>query len=92
MIKRVFLIVLDSLGVGELPDAYKFHDEGSNTLRAIRTSKFFVGDNLKKLGMFNIDGVEGGIENPTGVYARLSEKSAGKDTTVGHWEDRKSVV
>lgn len=86
MIKRVFLIVLDSLGVGELPDAYKFHDEGSNTLRAIRTSKFFVGDNLKKLGMFNIDGVEGGIENPTGVYARLSEKSAGKDTTVGHWE------
>lgn len=86
MIKRVFLIVLDSLGVGELPDAYKFHDEGSNTLRAIRTSKFFLGDNLKKLGMFNIDGVEGGIENPTGVYARLSEKSAGKDTTVGHWE------
>ncbi|MDY5689271.1 MAG: phosphopentomutase, partial [Eubacteriales bacterium] len=86
MIKRVFLIVLDSLGVGELPDAYKFHDEGSNTLRAIRTSKFFVGDNLKKLGMFNIDGVEGGIESPTGIYARLSEKSAGKDTTVGHWE------
>lgn len=86
MVKRVFLIVLDSLGIGELPDADKFGDVGSNTLRSIRTSKYFVGDNLKKLGMFNIDGVDGGIENPTGVYARLSEKSAGKDTTVGHWE------
>ncbi len=86
MVKRVFLIVLDSLGIGELPDADKFGDVGSNTLRSIRTSKYFVGDNLEKLGMFNIDGVDGGIENPTGVYARLSEKSAGKDTTVGHWE------
>lgn len=86
MVKRVFLIVLDSLGIGELPDADKFGDVGSNTLRSIRTSKYFVGDNLEKLGMFNIDGVDGGIENPTGVYARLSEKSAGKDTIVGHWE------
>lgn len=86
MIKRVFLIVLDSLGIGEMPDSINFGDEGSNTLRAIRTSHNFSGTNLGKLGMFNIDGVDGGEKNVIGDYARLSEKSAGKDTTVGHWE------
>ncbi|MBO5926903.1 MAG: phosphopentomutase [Clostridia bacterium] len=86
MNKRVFLIVLDSLGIGELPDSCKFGDENSNTLKAISKSKFFKCDNLKRLGLFNIDGVQGGISCPTASYARLAEKSAGKDTTVGHWE------
>lgn len=86
MINRVFLIVLDSFGIGEMPDSFKFHDEGSNTLGAIRNMPNFKAENLKKLGLFNIDGVGGGISNPQGVYARMAEKSAGKDTTVGHWE------
>ncbi len=84
--KRVFLIVLDSLGVGELPDANLFNDEGSNTLNSIRASKYFKANNLIDLGLFNIDGVEGGISSPKASYAKLKEKSMGKDTTVGHWE------
>ncbi len=84
--KRVFLIVLDSLGVGELPDAKLFNDEGSNTLKSIRTSKYFKANSLINLGLFNIDGVEGGISLPKASYAKLKEKSMGKDTTVGHWE------
>lgn len=55
--KRVFLIVLDSFGIGEMPDADKFGDEGSNTLRAIYKSPKFSCPNLEKLGLFNIDGV-----------------------------------
>ncbi|MDY4709530.1 MAG: phosphopentomutase [Eubacteriales bacterium] len=86
MIKRIFLIVMDSLGIGALPDAAAFSDEGSNTLASIRKSPYFKGENLKKLGLFNIDGVEGGVVNPAGAYGRFREKSAGKDTTVGHWE------
>ena len=86
MAKRVFLIVLDSLGVGELPDAKNFGDEGSNTLKAIRQDGCFKADNLKNLGLFNIDGVGGGIANPLGSYAKMTEKSLGKDTTTGHWE------
>lgn len=86
MIKRVFLIVLDSLGIGELPDAASFGDEGSNTLRAIRTSHAYCGANLGHLGLYNVDGVDGGEKNIIGNYARLAERSAGKDTTVGHWE------
>ncbi len=86
MIKRVFLIVIDSLGIGELPDAQKFGDAGSNTLGAIRKSSKLNIPNLKKLGLFNVDGVGGGVESPTASFARMAEKSAGKDTTVGHWE------
>lgn len=87
MIKRVFLIVLDSLGIGALPDAAKFGDEGSNTLKAISSSPHFSADNLGALGLFNIDGVDfGRRQNVVGDYARLAEKSSGKDTTVGHWE------
>lgn len=90
MEKRVFLIVLDSLGVGELPDADKFGDSGSDTLKAIRTSKKFNIKTLNELGLLSIDGVSqsttGGIENHIGSYAKMSEKSMGKDTTVGHWE------
>lgn len=86
MPKRVFLIVLDSFGIGELPDSYRWNDEGSNTLAAIRNNANFNCPTLKKLGLFNIDGVGGGISNPLGSFARMSEASNGKDTTVGHWE------
>ena len=85
---RVFLIVLDSFGIGEMPDSEKFGDKGSNTLSACyHTGKLFT-PNMKKLGLYNIDGVELGEseKSPKGVYARLFEKSKGKDTTVGHWE------
>lgn len=88
MKKRVFLIVLDSLGIGEMPDAARFGDEGSNTLKSISESKFFKSDNLSKLGLFNIDGVDCGKKtaHPMGDYCRLKELSAGKDTVTGHWE------
>ncbi|MDE6617568.1 MAG: phosphopentomutase [Clostridiales bacterium] len=86
MAKRLFLIVLDSFGVGELPDAYKWHDEGSDTLGAIRNHPNFDCPELKKLGLFNIDGVGGGVPSPTASYAKMSELSMGKDTTIGHWE------
>lgn len=86
MSKRVFLIVLDSFGIGAMPDANKWQDEGSNTLGAIRNHAAFFCPNLIKLGLFNIDGVGGEIENPIGSFARMTERSNGKDTTVGHWE------
>ena len=86
MANRFFLIVLDSFGVGELPDAYKWHDEGSKTLGAIRNHPNFDCPNLKQLGLFNIDGVGGGVAHPTASYAKMSELSMGKDTTIGHWE------
>lgn len=86
MAKRFFLIVLDSFGVGELPDAYKWNDEGSNTLGAIRNHPNFDCPELTKMGLFNIEGVGGGVSAPTASYARMSEQSMGKDTTIGHWE------
>lgn len=86
MAKRFFLIVLDSFGVGELPDAYKWHDEGSNTLGAIRNHPNFNCPELERMGLFNIDGVGGGVSAPKASYARMAEKSMGKDTTIGHWE------
>lgn len=88
MKKRVFLIVLDSLGIGEMPDASRFGDEGSNTLKSISKSKFFKADNLSKAGLFNIDGVDCGVKTPRPVcdFCRLKERSAGKDTVTGHWE------
>ncbi|HAB62436.1 MAG TPA: phosphopentomutase [Lachnospiraceae bacterium] len=93
--KRVFLIVLDSFGIGEMPDAANYGDAGSNTVKAASTSQYFRMPNMKKLGFFNIDGVE--IERPeedwakeevtpVGAYARMTEMSKGKDTTIGHWE------
>ena len=86
--KRVFLIVLDSFGIGEMPDAKKYGDEGSNTLAAIVKSKKYKTPNLEKLGLFNIEGVDckEDVENPQASFARLAESSNGKDTTTGHWE------
>ncbi len=86
MSKRVFIIVLDSLGCGEAPDAYLWNDEGSNTLGSIRKSSKFNCPNMINMGLFNIEGVGGGVSNPTGSFARLQESSMGKDTTIGHWE------
>ena len=86
MAKRFFLIVLDSFGVGELPDAYKWHDEGSNTLGAIRNHPNFNCPELERMGLLNIDGVGGGVSALKASYARMAEKSMGKDTTIGHWE------
>ena len=79
-------MVVDSLGIGGADDAERFGDLGSNTLNAIRTNSNFHAENLKKLGLFNIDGVGGGVETPLATYLRLKEKSNGKDTTLGHWE------
>jgi len=86
MSKRVFIVVIDSMGIGEMPDAAKWGDEGSNTLATIRKSDKFNCPNLTKLGLMNIDTVGGGTECPEGVYGRLTEVSMGKDTTTGHWE------
>ena len=86
MAKRFFLIVLDSFGVGELPDAYLWHDEGSDTLGAIRHHPNFHCPELEAFGLFNIDGVGGGVPAPKASYAKMAEKSMGKDTTIGHWE------
>lgn len=88
MNKRVFLIVLDSMGIGGAPDADEFGDYGSDTLNSISHSDKFNIPNLCKLGLVNIDGVNvlPKEKSPTGAYARLVEVSKGKDTTIGHWE------
>lgn len=86
--KRVFLIVLDSVGMGEMPDAAEYGDAGSNTILAVSKSPYFSMPNMKKLGYFNIDGmaVNDKEEHPTAAFARMTESSKGKDTTIGHWE------
>lgn len=86
--KRVFLIVLDSFGIGEMPDAANYGDKGSNTLGTVAKSQEFSMPNMEKLGLFNIDGVtaKAPYAAPEGVFARMTEQSAGKDTTTGHWE------
>ncbi len=111
MMKRIFLIVLDSFGIGEMPDAASYGDAGSNTLGTVRKSPYFSMPNMEKMGLFRIDGAGGPCgspdremtgrssydsgensrikrreEAPAGAYARMAERSAGKDTTTGHWE------
>lgn len=86
--KRVFLIVLDSFGIGEMPDAANYGDKGTNTLGSVSGSPFFHVPNMEKLGLFEIEGVnlkEKGSQH-TAVVARMKEASKGKDTTIGHWE------
>ena len=85
---RCVVIVLDSLGVGELPDAASYGDVGSNTLKsAVLLGKAKL-PNMSAMGLFNIDGVdyEKGVSSPCAAYGRLIERSPGKDTTTGHWE------
>ncbi|HPA54400.1 MAG TPA: phosphopentomutase [Bacillota bacterium] len=89
MVSRVILIVLDSVGIGELPDADMYGDSGSNTLGClVRNVKDFKLKNLEALGLGNIDRSIGLqiAENPTGSFGRAKEVSPGKDTTTGHWE------
>lgn len=88
MYKRIFLIVCDSLGIGESPDANLFGDEGSNTLKSVMTSDKFQISSLKNLGLLNIENTSliGKIDNPIGSYGKCQEISKGKDTVTGHWE------
>ena len=86
--KRIFLIVLDSFGIGAMPDSESFGDVGVNTLAACATSAKLHIPNMIAAGLGNIDGVAclPRVEAPTGAVARLTEASMGKDTTIGHWE------
>ena len=90
MKKRIFLIVLDSFGVGELPDAKDFGDAGSNTLGALQASGKLNCPNLEKLGLFNIENCArynyAPVKAPLADFGRMLEASRGKDTTTGHWE------
>ncbi len=92
MSKRVILIVMDSFGIGGADDAAEFGDAGTNTLLSCTKSPYFRAQNLAKMGLFSINGVKDTVKvsecdiTPTGSYARLIEKSMGKDTTIGHWE------
>ena len=87
MTKRVFLIVLDSFGIGYEPDADKFGDVGANTLASIAKDPGFQTPNMATLGLFNLDGVDckAPVHPVAGSCARLQEASNGKDTTIGHW-------
>ena len=86
--KRVFLIVLDSLGAGEAPDAQSFGDVHAHTIKSVYKTGILKIPNLLKLGIGNIDGLDflGRNDAPIASVARLEEQSAGKDTTTGHWE------
>lgn len=86
--KRVFLIVLDSFGIGEMEDAADYGDKGTSTLRSVFASPEFSMPNMTQMGLFNMDGVDFGnpVANPTARIARMKEASRGKDTTIGHWE------
>ena len=86
--KRVFLIVLDSFGIGAMEDAASYGDIDVNTLRSVYRSAYFHMPNMQKMGLFNIDGVVVGEkeEEYTAAIARMAEASRGKDTTIGHWE------
>ena len=83
--KRVFLIVLDSFGIGEMEDAASYGDFNVNTLRSVSSSCRLSIPNLRELGLFNIDGVTVGeqVANPKAAYGRMAERSKGKDTTIG---------
>lgn len=86
--KRVFLIVLDSFGIGEMEDAADYGDSGTNTLRSVASSPAFDMPNMGALGLFNIEGVDcrDKVQAPSARIARMREASKGKDTTIGHWE------
>ena len=86
--KRLFIIVLDSVGIGALPDAARFGDAGADTMRRISANENFSVPNMRALGLGNITGLSylGVAEAPLAAYGRCAERSMGKDTTVGHWE------
>ena len=86
--KRIFLIVLDSFGIGAMPDAEQFGDAGANTLASCAKSTKIDINTMVCAGLGNIDRVDcvPGVDSPIGAYGRLAESSMGKDTTIGHWE------
>ena len=86
--KRVFLFVLDSCGIGAMPDAKAFGDGDVNTLRSCASTGKLNIPNMLAAGLGNADGIDflPKTAAPTGAVARLTEKSMGKDTTIGHWE------
>ena len=88
MTGRVFVIVLDSFGIGAAPDAADFGDAGANTIKGVAGTGILSLPNMISLGLGNIDGVDAieKVETPKATYARLEERSKGKDTTTGHWE------
>ena len=92
---RVIWMVIDSVGIGALPDSEKFGDINVNTLgNIVKNYKDIKLPNMLKLGLGNIDGVDSleGVEKPIGIFGRSSELSNGKDTTTGHWEMTGVVV
>ena len=86
--KRIFLIVLDSFGIGAMEDAPSYGDVNVNTLKSVSSSPYFHMPNMAGMGLFNIDGVSVGEKtaHPQAAFARMKEASKGKDTTIGHWE------
>ncbi len=97
MAKRVFLVILDSFGLGGAPDAAAFGDEGSNTLAAVLSDSDLPFPGLARMGLFDVDGedderikawkkAQDAMPAPIGSYGRIRELSAGKDSTIGHWE------
>lgn len=86
--KRVFLIVLDSLGAGAMPDSALFGDEGAHTLKSCHATGKLHIPTLKRLGIGNVTDLDflGGEPAPLAAYGRMAERSNGKDTTTGHWE------
>lgn len=88
MFKRIHLVVLDSVGIGEAPDAAEFGDTGANTLGHIAEVAGLSVPNMQKLGLGNIAPLTGidPVENPEAYYTKLEEESVGKDTMTGHWE------
>ena len=88
MSKRVFVIVLDSFGIGAASDAADFGDAGANTLAGVANTGVLSIPNLTALGLGSVDGVSSieKVDAPLATFARLKERSMGKDTTTGHWE------
>lgn len=89
MAKRVFLIVLDSVGIGEMPDSAEYGDAGSNTMRSCASAKYFSMPNMERYGLFDLEGIKDLKKTcslPWGAALRIAEASKGKDTTIGHWE------
>lgn len=87
--KRVFLIVLDSVGIGEMPDSADYGDAGSNTMRSAAQSAAFSMPNMERYGLFDLEGIQDLKKTdaaPQGAVVRMAEASRGKDTTIGHWE------
>ena len=89
MAKRVFLVVLDSVGIGEMPDSAEYGDAGSNTVRSCAESPLFSMPNMERYGLFDLEGIRDLKKTcvlPWGACLRMTEASKGKDTTIGHWE------